>query len=189
MNNKSNLTLELYQIRHEKVSEKKKIYKEYYVKCLDKIRLFNRQHNTTECFFDLPIILMSYPNYKLIECTIFILYRLKRDGIQASYIYPNKLYISWNIRMNPKELSKMRKIKRSKDKENMLKTLKWKNDEDNDEDEEEDEDEDKNNKSNLINNFELPPTNSSDPFSILHTRATLLKKDNPVKKRIRKKKN
>jgi hypothetical protein len=177
--NKNDLALELYEVRQEKIDDRKKIYKEYYLRCLEKIKNYNKQYNVTQCYFDLPIVIISNPNYKLLECIIYILYRLKKSGLHAMYIYPNKIYISWDIKLDKKDVKKI-KYKRMEEKRiemntcgsNIMKSIEWDNNNDeNDENDENDLD------------YELPPTNSSDPFSILHFKAELLKKNKPPKKK------
>ena len=102
MSGRTNLTVQLYQERQRRVLERRRMYKDILAQCIEKIKTYNARYNHTCCYFDVPPFIMGRPYYNLIECVYFLIYRLKKEGVRCQYIYPNRLLISWALRVNRK---------------------------------------------------------------------------------------
>lgn len=71
-------------------------------KCVEKIIFTNRNTNKTFIIFEIPKILIGYPNYDMKNCILFLINRLSDKGYLIEFIEPFYLYIDWGSK--PKTL-------------------------------------------------------------------------------------
>lgn len=86
----------LYQVRMQKDYDRTKIYQQVYAKLVSKIIQSNNQEYTDLLFTMEPFILGA-PLYNMKCCIAFMMYKLRKNGMVAKYIYPNVLFVSWRV--------------------------------------------------------------------------------------------
>jgi len=86
----------LYQVRMQKDYERTRVYQQVYAKLVSKIIQSNNQEYTDLLFTMEPIIL-GEPLYNMKCCIAFMMYKLRKNGMVAKYIYPNVLFVSWRV--------------------------------------------------------------------------------------------
>jgi hypothetical protein len=75
-------------------------------KCVEKIIFTNRNTNKTFIIFEIPKILIGYPNYDIKNCILFLINRLSGKGYLIEFIEPFYLYIDWGSK--PKTLDNVK---------------------------------------------------------------------------------
>lgn len=64
-------------------------------KCIEKIIFTNKNTDKTFIIFEIPKLLIGYPNYDMKNCILFIINRLSERGYLIEFIEPFYLYIDW----------------------------------------------------------------------------------------------
>lgn len=101
MSNKSfdNATLPSITSLHEektlKESSKNDIFKIVLNKIIQKIIYTNRHTEQTYIIFEIPQILIGYPQYDMKSCLLFIMNKLNENGYMVDFVDPFYLYIDW----------------------------------------------------------------------------------------------
>lgn len=96
--------VELNKVHENRKKQKEEVYKYVYNKICERIKYLNNQLYLKECTYDIPNIIWGYPIYDIQACVCYIMVKLRKDEIFVQYIYPRRLYISWDIAL--KELKK-----------------------------------------------------------------------------------
>lgn len=86
----------LYKVRMQKDLERTRIYQQVYAKLVSKIKQSNDMDYTDLLFTMEPFILGS-PLYNMKCCIAFMMYKCRKNGMVATYIYPNVLFVSWRV--------------------------------------------------------------------------------------------
>jgi len=88
--------LDLHRTIHEK-NERSSL-------CFEKVleMSHNKIKKTTEskqlkCIFDVPSFIFGYPLFNINDCIAYVTNELKNNGFIVYYLFPNKLYISWDL--------------------------------------------------------------------------------------------
>tara|TARA_B100001057_G_scaffold406876_1_gene420436 strand:- start:100 stop:669 length:570 start_codon:yes stop_codon:yes gene_type:complete len=88
---------DLYTRKREIEKNRLQIYKQILNRVHKQIKISSRQKfNNQFTFFVIPEFLMGVPMYDIAACTAFIIDKLKENGFQIKYTYPNLLFISWS---------------------------------------------------------------------------------------------
>lgn len=64
-------------------------------KCIEKIIFTNKNTDKTFIIFEIPKILIGYPNYDMKNCILFVIKKLLEKGYLIEFIEPFYLYIDW----------------------------------------------------------------------------------------------
>lgn len=64
-------------------------------KCIEKIVFTNKNTDKTFIIFEIPKLLIGYPNYDMKNCILFIIKKLSERGYLIEFIEPFYLYIDW----------------------------------------------------------------------------------------------
>lgn len=83
-------------------------------RCIEKILYANKHTDKTFIIFEVPNILIGFPSYDRISCTVFLKNQLLKSDYKVEYIDPFYLYIDWGT--NTKRKNGLDKI------ENYIKT-------------------------------------------------------------------
>lgn len=86
----------LYRVRMQKDLERTRIYQQVYARLVSKIKQSNDMDYTDLLFTMEPFILGS-PLYNMKCCIAFMMYKCRKNGMVAKYIYPNVLFVSWRV--------------------------------------------------------------------------------------------
>ena len=88
---------EIQKIHNEKLINKLKYYEKILQKCFFKIRqsVFNED---TFCVFTVQSYLKGFPIYNVKQCIFYIMNKLKKNGIDSKFIYPNMIFIQWKFK-------------------------------------------------------------------------------------------
>jgi hypothetical protein len=82
---------------HYKNLEKDRVlhikYNEILTTCANKI-IFENSNNNDELIFYVPIF-NNIIGYDIIDCLVYIIFELRKNGFNVRYINPNVLYINW----------------------------------------------------------------------------------------------
>jgi len=111
MSNKSfdNDTLPSITSLHEektlKESSKNDIFKIVLNKIIQKIIYTNRHTEQTYIIFEIPQILIGYPQYDMKSCLLFIMNKLNENGYLVYFVYPFYLYINWRSTYKTKQMN------------------------------------------------------------------------------------
>ena len=104
--------LDLHRSIHEK--------KERNAQCYDKVleMAHNKIKKTTEskqlrCVYDVPSFIFGYPLFDINECIAHVTRELQSNGFVVRYMFPNKLYISWDLEEIEEEKKTMLNAKTS----------------------------------------------------------------------------
>lgn len=88
---------DLYEPKRQTDEIKLDLYNKILNRIHSRIKLTSRQKkNEKYCWYNVPEIMVGVPKYDSIECTKYILAKLKENGFQVLYTHPNLLFISWN---------------------------------------------------------------------------------------------
>ncbi len=94
-------------LHHEKsIKETSKIdiYNIVLNKCIEKIIFTNKNTDKTFIIFEIPKILIGYPNYDMKNCILFIIKKLSERGYLIEFIEPFYLYIDWGSKPQEQKL-------------------------------------------------------------------------------------
>lgn len=111
MSNKSfdNGTLPSITSLHEektlKESSKNDIFKIVLNKIIQKIIYTNRHTEQTYIIFEIPQILIGYPQYDMKSCLLFIMNKLNENGYLVDFVDPFYLYIDWGSTCKTKQMN------------------------------------------------------------------------------------
>jgi len=111
MSNKSfdNDTLPSITSLHEektlKESSKNDIFKIVLNKIIQKIIYTNRHTEQTYIIFEIPQILIGYPQYDMKSCLLFIMNKLNENGYLVDFVDPFYLYIDWGSTCKTKQIN------------------------------------------------------------------------------------
>ena len=88
---------EIQKIHNEKIINKLKYYEKILQKCFFKIRqsVFNEE---SYCIFTVQSYLKGFPIYNVKQCIFYIMNKLKKNGIDSKFIYPNIIFIQWKFK-------------------------------------------------------------------------------------------
>jgi hypothetical protein len=90
----------LHQEKSDQVNTKNDMYNIVLNKCIDKIKMTNKQTEQTYIIFDVPTILIGYPSYNLKSCILFLMNQLNKHGYIIEFLEPCFLYIDWGTHKN-----------------------------------------------------------------------------------------
>lgn len=85
-------------LRQEKsIKEKSKtdIFNIVLTKIIQKITYTNRHTDQTYIIFEIPKILIGYPQYDMKSCILFVMNQLSNNGYIVDFVDPFYLYIDW----------------------------------------------------------------------------------------------
>ena len=85
-------------LHHEKTikeSSKTDIFNIVLNKIVQKIVYTNRHTDQTYVIFEIPKILIGYPQYDMKSCILFVMNRLYSNGYLVEFVDPFYLYIDW----------------------------------------------------------------------------------------------
>jgi hypothetical protein len=85
----------LHQEKHIKESSKHDIFNIVLNKIIQKIIYTNRHTDQTYIIYEIPQILIGYPQYDMKSCLLFIMNRLSNNGYIVEFVQPFYLYIDW----------------------------------------------------------------------------------------------
>lgn len=100
----------LHQEKFIKETNKIDIYNIVLNKIVEKILYTNRHTDKTYVIFEVPKILIGYPQYDMKSCILFIINRLSLNDYFVEFLDPFYIYIDWGSKESRKEIYK-RKIK------------------------------------------------------------------------------
>lgn len=72
-------------------------------RCIEKILYTNKHTDKTFVIFEVPNILIGFPSYDRISCTVFLKNQLLKKEYVVEYIDPFYLYIDWGTNTNKKK--------------------------------------------------------------------------------------
>lgn len=90
----------LHQEKSVKETSKIDIFNIVLNKCVEKIIFTNRNTDKTFIIFEIPKILIGYPNYDMKNCILFIISQLSGRGYLVEFMEPFYLYIDWGSKPN-----------------------------------------------------------------------------------------
>lgn len=85
----------LHQEKHIKETSKNDIFNIVLNKIVQKIVYTNRHTDQTYVLFEIPQILIGYPQYDMKSCLLFVMNRLSASNYFVEFIDPFYLYIDW----------------------------------------------------------------------------------------------
>ena len=92
-----------------KETNKIDIYNIVLNKIVDKILYTNRQTDKTYVIFEVPKILIGYPQYDMKSCILFIINKLSENDYYVEFVEPFYIYIDWGTKeYKKKESNKIR---------------------------------------------------------------------------------
>ncbi len=94
--------LKLYKIQSE--------YDKIINHCYEDILYTHRHVRKNKMFFPVPYEIFDKPDYKFIDCMVYLIKEIRSGGFYIRFIQPNWVYISWNNpskNMNHKENRKL----------------------------------------------------------------------------------
>lgn len=86
----------LKTIKDLKQENKAAIYDIVLGRCSEKIIETNKQTDKSHLYFELPTVIIGYPNYNFIDCGEYMAKRLKEKGYRIKIISNKFLYIDWS---------------------------------------------------------------------------------------------
>lgn len=102
---------DLYTRKREVENNKLKIYRNILNRVHKKIKISSRQKlNNQFTFFVIPEFLVGTPTYDIAACTAFIIDKLKENGFNVKYTYPNLLFISWAHHLDKTRRGEIKKL-------------------------------------------------------------------------------
>jgi hypothetical protein len=108
----------LQQEKSIKVKSKNDIFNIVLTKIIQKITYTNRHTDQTYIIFEIPKMLIEYPQYDMKSCILFVMNQLSSNGYIVEFVQPFYLYIDWGCsKQNQKPVDyKGNAIKKHKDK-------------------------------------------------------------------------
>jgi hypothetical protein len=106
----------LHKEKTIKESSKNDIFNIVLNKIVQKIVYTNRHTEQTYVIFEIPQILIGYPQYDMKSCIIFVMNKLSENGYMVDFIQPFYLYIDWGSNSNKDYNIKSRISTKHKDK-------------------------------------------------------------------------
>jgi hypothetical protein len=100
MNNNIPSISSLHKEKFIKETSKIDIYNIVINKCVEKIVYTNRHTDKTYIIFEIPKILIGYPNYDMKSCILFVINKLSQSGYMIEFIEPFYLYVDWGSPVN-----------------------------------------------------------------------------------------
>lgn len=85
----------LHHEKHTKETSKNDIFNIVLNKIVQKIVYTNRHTEQTYVLFEIPQILIGYPQYDMKSCLLFVMNRLSSSGYFIEFIDPFYVYIDW----------------------------------------------------------------------------------------------
>lgn len=85
----------LYKEKQSRDQLKNDIYTIVLNKCIEKIVYTNRHTDKTFVIFEVPKILIGYPQYDMKSCILFIMEKLSEKHYLVEFTEPFYLYIDW----------------------------------------------------------------------------------------------
>jgi hypothetical protein len=85
----------LHHEKNVKENSKMDIFNIVLNRVIEKITFTNRQTDKTYIIFEVPKILIGYPNYDMKSCILFIINKLSQHSYLVEFIEPFYLYIDW----------------------------------------------------------------------------------------------
>ena len=87
---------ELYSKKQERNLNTVKNYNRILNRIHTKIKYVDNNTSDNHCWYVIPEILIGIPRYNSLDCTCYILNKLKENGFVINYTFPNLLFICWN---------------------------------------------------------------------------------------------
>lgn len=87
---------ELYLKKQERNLNTVKNYNKILNRIHTKIKYTANNTPDNHCWYVIPEILIGIPVYNSLDCTCYILNKLKENGFIINYTFPNLLFICWN---------------------------------------------------------------------------------------------
>ena len=87
---------ELYSKKQERNLNTVKNYNRILNRIHTKIKYVANNTSDNHCWYIIPEILIGIPRYNSLDCTCYILNKLKENGFVINYTFPNLLFICWN---------------------------------------------------------------------------------------------
>jgi len=87
---------ELYSKKQERNLNTVKNYNKILNRIHTKIKYTANNTPDNHCWYIIPEILIGIPVYNSLDCTCYILNKLKENGFIINYTFPNLLFICWN---------------------------------------------------------------------------------------------
>jgi hypothetical protein len=87
--------MSLHKEKSTKESSKNDIFNIVLNKIVQKIVYTNRHTDQTYVIFEIPQILIGYPQYDMKSCILFVMNRLSANGYIVEFVQPFYLYIDW----------------------------------------------------------------------------------------------
>lgn len=87
----------LKTIKDLKRENKAAIYDIVLGRCSEKIIETNKQTDATHLYFELPKVIIGYPNYNLTDCGEYMANKLREKGYRTKLISNEYLYIDWSL--------------------------------------------------------------------------------------------
>ena len=108
----------LQQEKSIKVKSKNDIFNIVLTKIIQKITYTNRHTDQTYIIFEIPKMLIEYPQYDMKSCILFVMNQLSSNVYIVEFVQPFYLYIDWGCsKQNQKPVDyKGNAIKKHKDK-------------------------------------------------------------------------
>ena len=98
----------LHQEKFVKETNKIDIYNIVLNKIIEKILYTNRHTDKTYVIFEVPKILIGYPQYDMKSCILFIINKLSLNDYFVEFMDPFYIYIDWGSKESRKEIYKRR---------------------------------------------------------------------------------
>tara|TARA_Y100000389_G_scaffold10752_1_gene9983 strand:+ start:865 stop:1455 length:591 start_codon:yes stop_codon:yes gene_type:complete len=94
-NGKMNLDT-LFNEQQQKFDNKIAVYNKILERAHNKIKVASRQkNNNCFCCYVVKEFILGLPRYDVSDCTAYIIEKLRENGFNVRYTYPNLLFISW----------------------------------------------------------------------------------------------
>jgi hypothetical protein len=92
----------LQQEKSIKEKGKNDIFNIVLTKIIQKITYTNRHTEQTYIIFEIPKMLIGYPQYDMKSCILFVMNQLSNNGYIVEFVQPFYLYIDWGCtKQNP----------------------------------------------------------------------------------------
>jgi hypothetical protein len=95
----------LHEEKTLKESSKNDIFKIVLNKIIQKIIYTNKHTEQTYIIFEIPKILIGYPQYDMKSCILFIMNKLNENGYMVDFVDPFYLYIDWGSSSKTKQMN------------------------------------------------------------------------------------
>jgi len=92
----------LHQEKFVKETNKIDIYNIVLNKIVEKILYTNRHTDKTYVIFEIPKMLIGYPQYDMKSCILFIINKLSANDYFVEFLDPFYIYIDWGSKETPK---------------------------------------------------------------------------------------